>query len=51
MSYELPEGAPRILENDIVTFYGICEGTYTYESVLGSNITIPSVSALYMDIN
>ena len=50
VTYELPEGAPRILEEDIVTFYGVCEGTYTYESVLGSNITIPSVSALYIDI-
>lgn len=50
VKYQLPEGAPRILEEDIVTFYGVCEGTYTYESVLGSSITIPSVSALYIDI-
>ncbi|MBR5497455.1 MAG: zinc ribbon domain-containing protein [Clostridia bacterium] len=50
VTYELPEGAPRILEDDIVKFYGICEGTYTYETVLGSSLTIPSVEALYIDI-
>lgn len=51
VTYKLPEGAPRILEDDIVTFYGQCEGTHTYETVLGSNITIPAVSATYIDIN
>lgn len=50
VTYELPEGAPRILEDDIVKFYGICKGTYTYESVLGSSVTIPSVEALFIDI-
>lgn len=50
VTYKLPEGAPRILEDDIVTFYGVCKGTYTYTSVMGSNITIPSVDALYIDI-
>lgn len=50
VTYKLPEGAPHILEDDIVTFYGVCEGTYTYTSVLGSNITIPSVDARYIDI-
>lgn len=51
VTYVLPEGAPRILEDDIVKFYGICQGTYTYESVMGSNVTIPSVDALYIDIH
>ncbi len=50
VTYTLPEGAPRILEDDIVKFYGECKGTYTYETVMGSNNTIPSVSALYIDI-
>lgn len=50
VTYELPDGAPRILEDDIVKFYGECEGTYTYETVMGSSNTIPGVSALYVDI-
>lgn len=50
VTYKLPDGAPRILENDIVDFYGVCKGTYTYSSVLGSNITIPYVDAKIIDI-
>ncbi len=50
VTYKLPEGSPRILEEDIVVFYGICKGTYTYSSVLGNNITIPAVDAKIIDI-
>ena len=50
VTYKLPDGAPRILEDDIVKFYGECEGTYTYETVMGSSNTIPRVAALYIDI-
>ncbi|MBQ5968947.1 MAG: hypothetical protein IJL52_02390 [Clostridia bacterium] len=49
--FNLPDGADRILEDDIVTFYGKCTGTTTYITVLGSTITIPSVEAEYIDIN
>lgn len=41
----------RFLEDDIVTFYGESEGLYTYESVLGSSITIPSIDAKYITLN
>ena len=34
----------RILENDYITIYGTSLGLLTYESTLGSNITIPDVS-------
>lgn len=50
VTYRLPDGSPRILEEDIVTFYGVCQGTYTYSAVLGNNITIPSVDAEIIDI-
>ncbi len=40
-------GEARILEGDIISLYGIFKGTVTYESVLGSSITIPAVSAKY----
>ena len=40
----------RILEDDSVTVYGKCTGVETYSSVLGNSVTIPSVSAEYIDI-
>jgi RNA polymerase subunit RPABC4/transcription elongation factor Spt4 len=38
------------LEEDIVTLYGEASGEETYTSVLGESITIPAVTAAYMDI-
>lgn len=45
------EGKTRILEDDIITIYGYNFGLMSYESVLGAEITIPSVVAEYIDIN
>ncbi|MBQ8922674.1 MAG: hypothetical protein IJ060_11050 [Oscillospiraceae bacterium] len=45
VKYTLPDGAPRILEDDIVTIYCINKGLYTYESVMGADITVPLVEA------
>jgi hypothetical protein len=42
---------PRILEDDIITMYGILEGTETYTAVLGNTITIPKMTAEYITIN
>lgn len=33
----------RVLENDIITVYGVSTGLLTYKSTLGSSITIPSI--------
>lgn len=41
----------RILEDDIVTFYGECQGTKTYETVMGANVTIPWVEAEFIELN
>ncbi|MCJ0570785.1 hypothetical protein MMJ61_01015 [Enterococcus cecorum] len=41
---DLPQ---RILEDDLVTVYGVSTGKITYESTLGGNITIPSM-VIYM---
>lgn len=49
--YMYGDGESRILEDDIVTFYGKYNGLETYESILGQSITIPSVGASYIDIN
>lgn len=45
------EQSARILEDDIVTMYGYLYGLYTYESVLGSEITIPLYVAEFIEIN
>ncbi len=49
--YEYKDGESRFLEDDIVTFYGRSAGLYTYESTLGSDITIPSAYAEYIVLN
>lgn len=49
--HEPEEDASRILENDIVTMYGISSELYTYTSVMGAEITIPSMLAEYIDVN
>lgn len=38
----------RILEDDWITFYGDYDGLYTYTTVLGASITIPSVKVRYL---
>ena len=41
----------RILEDDIITFYGEYDGLYSYETVMGATVTIPKVSAKYIEIH
>lgn len=38
-------GEARILEDDRVTVYGTSEGLYTYETVMGAEVTIPMILA------
>lgn len=51
VAYTYEEGKGRFLEDDIVTFYGVYGGLYTYESTMGADITVPSVYAEYIDLN
>ncbi|MBP0985108.1 MAG: zinc ribbon domain-containing protein [Oscillospiraceae bacterium] len=46
----LPKSADRILEDDIITLYGDCEGVYTYESIVGKQVSLPSISIRYFNI-
>ena len=39
----------RVLEDDTVTIYGTSKGLYSYESTGAGTITIPAVSADYID--
>lgn len=38
----------RILEGDIITFWGISNDTISYEAVLGNSITVPYIKAVYI---
>ena len=37
---------PRLLEDDIVEMIGIVEGLFTYEAVLGNQVTVPHISVV-----
>lgn len=50
VAYKRPDGETRVLEDDIVTIYGELNGVTTYKSVLGGDITIPSIRAKYISI-
>ena len=50
MNFINQSGNNRILQNDIVSFYGEFTGIMTYRSILGANSSIPSVNAKYIDI-
>ena len=46
----LEDGADRILEDDIITFWGSCSGLITYESIFGQQISIPGMCIDYYEI-
>lgn len=43
-------GDTRLIEDDMVKIYGSMDGTQTYTTVLGASVTVPKVSAKYIDI-
>lgn len=47
----IPEGGDRILEKDVIDLYGVCEGLYTYETVLGNNESVPRIDIEYYTIH
>ena len=51
VSFKGTASGGRVLEDDIVTFYGTYLGLQTYETIFGASVTIPSVWAEYIDIN
>lgn len=44
------ENAPRILEDDIITIYGELDGLETYTSIMGTSVTIPTITSNYVEI-
>lgn len=49
-TYTYSENESKILEDDIITVYGTCTGDYTYTTVLGSSVTIPSLDVKYITL-
>ena len=49
LEYDKSIVSSRILEDDIITIYGVSVGTITYESTMGGNITIPAVLVKKID--
>ena len=47
--YAASSGSSRILEDDVMTFYGTMNGMYSYKSVLGATITVPLMKASYAE--
>lgn len=47
----IKEGEDRILEDDIITIWGTCEGNYTYTSVMGASISLPKIDVEYFEIS
>ena len=45
VTYQRDEDELRILEDDKVVVYGTCKGVTSYQSTIGSQVTIPSVQA------
>lgn len=50
VTYTRGIGESRILEGDIVTMWGCLDGTITYTAVLGNQVTIPYMQALYLEV-
>ena len=51
VEYEPKSNQSRFLEDDVVTLYGQCAGLYTYETVMGNDVTLPGVYAEFIDLN
>ena len=39
------KGEPRVLKDDTVTVYGVCAGLITYETTIGSSLSIPGMGS------
>nr|WP_294368062.1 zinc ribbon domain-containing protein [uncultured Ruminococcus sp.] len=48
---EIPDGEDKLLEDDVITFWGTCDGNYTYETVMGNNVSLPKIDIKYYELN
>ena len=47
--YDASVARYRVLEDDMITIYGISKGLYTYTSTLGSKVTLPLIDVRRID--
>ena len=48
ITYEIPDGVPRIIDNDTVTFYGTYAGITTMtRGLTGTKVEVPRLIAVY----
>lgn len=50
MTIHLEQGADKILQEDIITFWGECSGSYSGYTVFGAKTTMPQIDALFYEI-
>ena len=48
--YDMSSSSERLLEGDLVTIYGNCEGAKSYETVLGAKVTLPYIYIRYVNM-
>ncbi len=51
VTYTPVSGEDKILEDDIITIWGTTEGDCSYTSVMGATITLPKITAKYLQID
>lgn len=50
VEYTRPSNESRILEEDIIQFWGTVEGRITYEAIFGQEVTLPEIGAKYITV-
>lgn len=50
-TYRTEPDADRILDGDIITFWGTCSGLITYESIFGQQISLPGMYISYYELS
>lgn len=48
--YMTYSGDVNLIEDDMIKVWGVMNGTQTYETVLGANVTVPKFNAKYVNI-
>ncbi|KGN00012.1 hypothetical protein Z969_10250 [Clostridium novyi A str. 4570] len=50
VNYNLKSKQHHIIEEDIINIWGIVRGRKTYRTIMGSNVTLPEVNAVYIEL-
>ena len=45
VEYSTSDVSAKVIEDDYITVYGTCDGSHTYETVMGASVTIPAIDA------